>query len=421
MQRKRLVLLLVITANALILVGTISFNWSSATVAAIFLVDAGLAIIRTPIERLFAKLPPHKEELHVYDFVSREWNLIEKRGYYRLPLVPINIYPHNTAHVLRYMAALCGVLGLLFVFYYFGELSGSPPDDWSVGPAVAVIFPVLLAKHAGIINLWARNGIYERASVETVRPWGGLQATLVGIFTAGSILILPPEILTTIVAIILVPKFLFDLREAGIGPSLLTFDPTCDRESEGFPLPPGRPQSVFSIDRRAVRAGAIFLITPQYLLVYGIVVFGVIAGGTYMVAGFGNSTWDWITVIGATVGIVAGISLIVAEISYADLEYQLYGDTLVAYDNRLEEVQWRVPLEEIRTVSAKHSFFSLLTPFCGPSVRLEYRGGDPPVENIFNHRNLKKISFLRNATKMADLIDRRIKQTESLNNETVTE
>ncbi|WP_254863737.1 hypothetical protein [Halovivax gelatinilyticus] len=295
---------------------------------------------------------------------------------------------------------------LFFAFYYLGESPGTRPDIGSLDPSLALILALLVAKHVTIVAAWAVDSVYERASVESIRPRERLYATLVGLFAAGSVLAMPAEILATIVAIVIVPKFLFDLREAGIGPSSLTFDPTCDWEVEEIPLPTASPRTVFRTNRQAVSAAATVLTILPFSLFFGLVVFGSLAGVTHTLVGLDSGLWGWIGVITATFVFVYGVTFLVVWIEYGDLEFRVYDDTLVAYDTRLRAVQWRVPLEAIDSVSVTHSVFTLLTPFCGRAVRIEYRGGGPPVDHHHWDVPLERIRYVKDPEAMASAIDR---------------
>lgn len=414
-------LAVVVIANMSTFVGMLIFNWKPITLVAIFALDVLFAITRTTFERSVVRRPPNVESENIYGFISNWDALIDKRGCYRLPVGQFAVYPRNLAYVLRSIFIMVSIGTFAFGFYYLGDSAGSRPAVWNLEATLVVLIPVLVAKHVTIAAVWAADGIYDRASVETVRPWEPLFATLVGLFAIGGVLVMPPEILSTIVAIVLIPKVLFDLREAGIGPSILTFDPTCDREDDIRSPPTKTPHAVFCTDRRAIMSGALIVISVLFFTYHGPIVVGFLAGLTHTLVGLEVSVTSVSWLLTATIAIVYGVGLLVARIEYANLEYRIYDDTLLAYDTSLEAVQWEVPLEAITAVSVKHTIRSRLVPFCGPSVRLEYRGDDPPVENLFREYKLEKIGLLCNPTEMADLIDRMRKQRGSSSNEAATE
>jgi len=131
--------------------------------------------------------------------------------------------------------------------------------------------------------------------------------------------------------------------------------------------PGGRPIERFRPDRRAVWiAGMIDGILPRIELDVLNVFSRFVALSLLSVGGF---------VVAYTAGLAAsvvatGIALVVVaigfglagivhfELAFGAMEYRLYDDELVAYDARLDAVQWRVPSIAIRNVSVERTVWT---------------------------------------------------------------
>ncbi|WP_130501825.1 hypothetical protein [Natrinema hispanicum] len=131
--------------------------------------------------------------------------------------------------------------------------------------------------------------------------------------------------------------------------------------------PTGRPSERFRTDRRAVQiAGAIDGVIPHIEWEMLNIFSRVAALFLVAILGFVGAF-----IVGPTATVVGiGVALVVAvmsfvlmgiihfELAFGAMEYWLYDDELVAYDTRLNAVQWRVPLDAIRDVSVKRGFWA---------------------------------------------------------------
>lgn len=135
-----------------------------------------------------------------------------------------------------------------------------------------------------------------------------------------------------------------------------------------LPAPTTPPNERFRTDRRAVRvAGAIDGLVPRlewdvrnvsarlvalFVVAAGAFVAAYVAGPTALVgAGIGVAF-----VVVATAFALAGV--VHFELAFGAMEYQLHDDELVAYDTRLDAVQWRAPLDAIEHVSVDSGFWT---------------------------------------------------------------
>ncbi|WP_254761833.1 hypothetical protein [Natrinema marinum] len=131
--------------------------------------------------------------------------------------------------------------------------------------------------------------------------------------------------------------------------------------------PTGRPIERFQTDGHAVRiAGVIDGIVPRLesdvLNLYSrlAAIFMVLAGwffGSFFVGLAAATVGAGAVLIAVVIGFaLAGIAHF--EVAFGAMEYRLYDDELVAYDTRLDAVQWRAPLDAIRNVSVQRGFWT---------------------------------------------------------------
>ncbi|NEU56896.1 hypothetical protein [Halorussus sp. MSC15.2] len=142
--------------------------------------------------------------------------------------------------------------------------------------------------------------------------------------------------------------------------------PPTGADSFDLSTPTGRPNERFRTDPQAVRiAGIIDGLVPRVEWEVLNVVSRLTALFLVVVVGFVVAS-----VVGPTAAVAAsGVALAVVvisfvlvgiahfELAFGAMEYRLYDDELVAYDTRLDAVQWRVPLDAIRTVSVRRGLW----------------------------------------------------------------
>ena len=129
-------------------------------------------------------------------------------------------------------------------------------------------------------------------------------------------------------------------------------------------IPPRRPVERFRADRRAVRiAGMLDGVAPRIEWELLNVISRLTALLLLAVVGFvaASALGSIAAVVGACIAVVVSfVSMGIAhfELAFGAMEYRLYDDELVAYDARLDAVQWRVPLEAVRTVSVERGLWT---------------------------------------------------------------
>ena len=208
------------------------------------------------------------------------------------------------------------------------------------------------------LGLWA---------VYWVPLWG-----LAVIYTAGPSV----DSLTTVVAVGLVVVHTirdtrqFDAAEQTGTQAVQTPEQQDQRHANSLPSVP--PETVVRPTRRAVHiggaidslvpighaAGSIRRITGQSAILVVLVV-GVPVLSHELLSS--ASPWVFLGLTSCSVAIyLGGIALVGAlhyDITFGTTEYRLYEDTLVAYDRRLDAVQWSVPYASIATVSVRDGWF----------------------------------------------------------------
>lgn len=144
--------------------------------------------------------------------------------------------------------------------------------------------------------------------------------------------------------------------------------PPTGADSFALPASTDSPNERFRADRRAVRvAGAIDGLVPRIewdvLNVSArLAAIFVVSAGAFVAAYVGGPTALVVVGIGvafvvvATAFALAGVAHF--ELAFGAMEYQLHDDELVAYDTRLDAVQWRVPLDAIENVSVDRGFWT---------------------------------------------------------------
>ncbi|AFK18858.1 hypothetical protein E6P09_08730 [Haloferax mediterranei ATCC 33500] len=185
------------------------------------------------------------------------------------------------------------------------------------------------------------------------------------------------DLLTLVAGLVVVGRTVRDIRSfgdaAGATESTRSSANTTDSASSTVSsLPSGEPCSTIRPNRRAVRlAGAVDSLLPfgnaassfrrvegQYaiavVLLVGVPLVGHEVWGITSLPLLGAAT---VATLGAYIGVVALIGVVHFELAFGALEYRLSDDELVAYDRRLDAVQWCVPLDAIRDATAERALF----------------------------------------------------------------
>ncbi|WP_227132565.1 hypothetical protein [Halorubellus salinus] len=141
--------------------------------------------------------------------------------------------------------------------------------------------------------------------------------------------------------------------------------------TEPFRLPDatGRPVERFQVDRRAVRIAGlldgvvprldrgVLNVTSRLLAVLVLASAGFLAAGALgrsPAGAAGVAVTAALAVTATTFGLAGVVHF---DLAFGATEYHLYDDELVAYDRRLDAVQWRASFDEVRGVSVEDGFW----------------------------------------------------------------
>lgn len=339
-----------------IVAGAGVYSWSPLTIVVLFTCDALFGYSRIQFERLAAGRPRGNGTPHfgTHGELESFYRLVlNKRGAICVADWLPKLYPRNIPFVLQHLSVL-GVAGMaIAVALYYGMRPAG-----SIDHSVIIVLPFIFLKHAIIVRIWTADGVYDQASVSTVRPHEVLYTVLVtgvAIFIVG----IQPDatghvVEASIYAIVV--KLPFDHREAGIGPRWLTFDPSSETTDEPLALPAGTPQHVFETDTRAIRRAAV-LDTVLHTISMGLFVVGIYGLIVVWLLELSTLSFVAILVIWITSSFVLAfvVTYPVFWLGPMHAEYRLYENALVAYDRYLNEPQWRLPVSEIQTVTVNES------------------------------------------------------------------
>ena len=294
--------------------------------------------------------------------------LIPKLG----ALGPTGWLPPVTPHNVR--SAIPGTLWACLSAVVIAAVATVTPTPLAVPPTagvVAVGTGTVLARHGWTLRRFCRS---DRSSGrQTLRGRQLLWSLTAGLFVVGADTAYAnaPENVTavfTLVAVLAVAARVVVRR--GVDPDATvdtdeTTAPSTTIDTEPFTLsePEGRPVDRFGVDRRAARiAGALDGLVPwvdagmfnlwvravgAFLPLVGVFFGVVVADLPFPVALSLGGVVPAVAVGGAFV--LAGVAQF--ELAFGAMEYRLYDETLVAYDTRLDAVQWKAPVESIHDVT----------------------------------------------------------------------
>ncbi|ELZ94039.1 hypothetical protein C440_10478 [Haloferax mucosum ATCC BAA-1512] len=306
--------------------------------------------------------------------------VFDKRGSFQIRSWLPPVYPRNLPYVIDQWGIFFWLVPIAGITWL-----GLEPFAGGLGFTALPALVLIGTKHYLILQTWEANGTYANASARTIRRSRELfYLTVITCFAVWGFSTTEPSPahVTASTTIWCLPKFLFECRESGFGPWPLTFDPAIDDEDDELSLTVTEPRRVFRNEWRVVRDWAIYeglsyavLVVPylgSLLALVGLFVYGSLRTAF---VGFGIAT---LVSPLATVS----LALLVFSWGYAHEEYRIYDDKLVAYDTRLAEPQWVVPIEDVESVAVGDdplgSIFGLFNPlpFTKYPVRIEPRDGD---------------------------------------------
>ena len=379
----------VIVSNLGILIGALVFGWSPLTVVALFLADLFGGTIRMLIERTFASRPP--EEGTEPKFRPVGWNayytrpiyegLLGKRGTVRVTTWTPSVYLRNLPYLLNVQMPLTPWVLIVFIWLFFStwmETLLLPAGSLDVTALVGL--SLVLGRHILIVRTWHATGRYETASPATIRRdrdflYAAFVACLVLMFVG-----LQPENTGQVavsITMILLPKLWFDFRDAGIGPSLLIPDPRCDTEDDPVADVDGVPRRTFTTRTQALYSQAsgtavfhLFFPGLPLLCIIGLTAMGL------------QSWFVFVVLIAVLYAVIFALDATALWLAYANMEYRVYDDAIVAYDQYVEEPQWRLEADELKNARTETYIQQRLPHVTAPVVIERNEGEDILVEYL---------------------------------------
>lgn len=293
--------------------------------------------------------------------------------------------PLSTPHNLR--AAVPGVLLACLAGGGVGvtvSISQAPvlshPSVWLVSVGIGVV----VLRHGWAFRRFCRSD--RRLGRET-----GRTVRLFWVMTGGLFVVLADNVyvgvesgiaavFSLLAAVIVLGRVVYHWRRS--------YDHSEDTDTEPILLsePDGQPTERFRVDRRATWVmGVIDGIAPRidadvfnlwarfvgaFLPVVGVFWGVVVVGLSLPVALLIGGVVPAVAVSGAFV--LSGVAHF--ELAFGAVEYRLYDEELVAYDTRLDAVQWRAPLAEIHDVSVADGWWLSPPGTDAGTVQLERSG-----------------------------------------------
>lgn len=347
----KLQLLTTVVLFYLLLVVAALFSTSALTITLLFVVDIVVGSLRSLFERSVAARPPEREPpmdpyrilQSLYDTVREKRGAVKLRG--RIPPV----YPRN----LPYVVAQCIVSSLALSPVVLLTWAVLEPLEGGFGVALVPGLVLIGIRHALVVRNWAADGRYATASPRTIRR--SRDTLALGVVGCIAVLVLAaagptPADVTAATVIATTVAFPLACRDAGVAPWPLKFDPASDATADSLSLPTETPRRTFETDRAvvrwlAVRDGLVYAIVACTFTIALLAPAGLFVLGSLDAARFGVAA-------GLAVGVLVAFPTAVAFrwLGVATEEFRVYEDSLVAYDTRLGEPQWRVSLSEVTHV-----------------------------------------------------------------------
>jgi hypothetical protein len=353
----KLQLLATVALFYLILIVAALFSTSALTISVLFVIDIVVTMARSLFERSVAAQPPEQEPpMDPYGILQPLYDTVrEKRGSVRLHKWLPPVYPRN----LPYVVAQCTVS--VFALLPVVLLTWTALEPLEGGSGLPLVSSLVLVsglvligiRHALVVRSWAGDGRYAAASPRTIRRTRDFLALgIVGCLVVVVLSAADPAPANVTAATVIATALAFPLacRDTGVAPWPLAPDPTSDATECSPTLSEGTPHRTFETDRAVIRWLAVkdgFV----YAVVVSVFTIALLApAGLLLFRSFDA------TLLGVTVGLAAGAfaafptPVAFRWLGVATEEYRVYGDSLVAYDTRLDEPQWRIPLSEITHV-----------------------------------------------------------------------
>lgn len=341
------VFLVTVAANVIPLVGVFHLGWSAQTFAVVYAMELVVAVPFAGLKALFARRPPNYDDLERPQednpLKSDELggvsvgpsDLNRRRGSVTAVDSLPPIYPRNFPFVLQAFGAGVALLGIyLAVLSRFIDVPAMLAD-----PMVAASAVSLIVSQVGVINReYFRKRRYETSTprdvIRSAKNEAGVAVVLLWFAAAGG----PTGALVAFVTV----KLFAEWGDYRAGQSSTT-----DKGVGTLPpvaAPDASPTAEVRPDRRAVRGAAFWRGAksaigsgPVYLFAW----VGLTSGSTGLVAAT-------VVCFGLLPAGIGGLKTVEYALTHGTLVYQCRDDTVVAYDDLTEAVQWTIPVDDLR-------------------------------------------------------------------------
>ncbi|ELZ16567.1 hypothetical protein C476_16917 [Natrinema limicola JCM 13563] len=339
--------LVTVAANVIPLVGVFHLGWSAQTFTVVYAMELVVAVPFAGLKALFARRPPNYDDLERPQednpLKSDELggvsvgpsDLNRRRGSVTAVDSLPPICPRNFPFVLQAFGAGVALLGIyLAVLSRFIDVPATLAD-----PMVAASAVSLIVSQVGVINReYFRKRRYETSTprdvIRSAKNEAGVAVVLLWFAAAGG----PTGALVAFVTV----KLFAEWGDYRAGQSSTT-----DKGVGTLPpvaAPDASPTAEVRPDRRAVRGAAFWRGAksaigsgPVYLFAW----VGLTSGSTGLVA----ATVICFGLLPAGIG---GLKTVEYALTHGTLVYQCRDDTVVAYDDLTEAVQWTIPVDDLR-------------------------------------------------------------------------
>ncbi|WP_257720319.1 DUF6498-containing protein [Natrinema thermotolerans] len=343
------VFLVTVAANVIPLVGVFHLGWSAQTFAVVYAMELVVAVPFAGLKALFARRPPNYDELERPQednpLKSDELggvsvgpsDLNRRRGSVTVVNSLPPIYPRNFPFVSRAFGAGVGLLGIyLAVLSRFIDVPATLAD-----PMVAASAASLIVSQVSVINReYFRKRRHETSTprdvIRSAKNEAVVAIVLLWFAAAGG----PTGALVAFVTV----KLFAEWGDYRAGQSSTT-----DKGVGTLPpvaAPDASPTAEVRPDRHAVRGAAFWRGAksaigsgPVYLFAW----IGLTSGSTGPVAAM-------VVCFGLLPAIIGGLKAVEYALTHGTLAYQRRDDTVVAYDDLTDTVQWAIPVDDIRNV-----------------------------------------------------------------------
>ncbi|AEH38746.1 DUF6498-containing protein [Halopiger xanaduensis] len=342
----------VVLANLLPLVGVLRLGWDPATLVVIYTLELLFSFVFAGAKALFAQRPPRTDREGGVFSVSSE--LTEKRGGFELvPWLP-PIYPRNLPFATAVVVPAVWFVTMVGVVF---------SNAFTVGGLLAEPDVVLSVAALLVGQLLEIRRDHLRGGYESASPYAVVETPARQAFFVAFVLFVTPGIgvggADGVLAVVVLVKLLVEWSahrategDGGRLTNWLAGPESAGERREPVCVPDGEPDVRLPTDNRAVLYTGAFDVLGRlapFLAMPFIILWFLSVGAFGDEAPAATVLGVTLVVFGLYVGYLAA-EVLTFYLRFAPLEYQRYGDRLVAYDTLVDEPQWATSLEVVRDV-----------------------------------------------------------------------